>query len=36
MKMLNLIEVPIDGRIGKINVKPGDKVPKGTLMIEFE
>ncbi len=36
MKMLNTFEVPADGKIGKINIKKGDKIPKGCLMIEFE
>ncbi len=36
MKMMNIIEVPMDGKVGKIYVKPGDKIPKGFLMVEFE
>jgi biotin carboxyl carrier protein len=36
MKMLNSIEVPMDGKIQRIHVKKGDKIPKGFLMIEFE
>jgi len=36
MKMLNTIEVPANGKIRKINVKTGDRIPKGFVMIEFE
>jgi biotin carboxyl carrier protein len=36
MKMLNLFEIPISGKIKKINIKKGDRIPKGFLMIEFE
>ena len=36
MKMLNTIEVPADGKIRKINIKTGDRIPKGFVMIEFE
>jgi biotin carboxyl carrier protein len=36
MKMLNTIEVPMDGKVCKINIKTGDKIPKGFLMVEFE
>jgi biotin carboxyl carrier protein len=36
MKMLTTIEVPVDGKIRKINIKTGDKIPKGFVMIEFE
>jgi biotin carboxyl carrier protein len=35
MKMLNSIEMPIDGKIKNIKVSIGDKIPKGTLMIEL-
>jgi biotin carboxyl carrier protein len=35
MKMLNSIEMPVNGKIKNINVSVGDKVPKGTLMIEL-
>jgi biotin carboxyl carrier protein len=36
MKMLNKIEVPMDGKISKIYIKSGDKIPKGFLMMEME
>ncbi|KAB2825989.1 MAG: biotin/lipoyl-binding protein [Bacteroidales bacterium] len=36
MKMQNRIQMPFTARIKKINVSPGDKVPKDTLMIELE
>jgi len=36
MKMLNTIEVHADGIIRKINIKTGDRIPKGFVMIEFE
>lgn len=35
MKMLNAIEIPHDGKIKKICVNIGDRIPKGTLMIEI-
>jgi biotin carboxyl carrier protein len=35
MKMLNSIEMPINGKIKKLNVNVGDKIPKGSLMIEL-
>jgi biotin carboxyl carrier protein len=36
MKMQNRIEMPFDGKIKKINVKKGEKIPKNLLMIELE
>lgn len=36
MKMKNTISSPMSGKIKKINVKTGEKVPKGHLLIEFE
>ncbi|MDR2927884.1 MAG: acetyl-CoA carboxylase biotin carboxyl carrier protein subunit [Cytophagaceae bacterium] len=36
MKMLNEIAMPFDGRIVKINVSEGERVPKGHVMIEIE
>ncbi len=36
MKMQNRIQMPFTARIKKINVSPGDRVPKDTLMIELE
>jgi biotin carboxyl carrier protein len=35
MKMLNSIEMPVNGKIKNINVSVGDRIPKGTLMIEI-
>jgi biotin carboxyl carrier protein len=36
MKMLNTILFPLTGKIKKVNVKVGDKIPKGFLMVEYE
>lgn len=36
MKMNNKLTAPFAGKIKKINVNAGDKIPKGTLMIEME
>ena len=36
MKMDNNIVSEMDGTIGKVNVKVGDNVPKGVVMIEFK
>lgn len=36
MKMKNRIQMPFTARIKNINVSPGDRVPKETLMIELE
>lgn len=36
MKMENKVQAPFPGKIKKIYVNAGDKVPKGTLMIEME
>jgi len=36
MKMQNRIQMPFTARIKKINVTPGDRVPKDMLMIELE
>lgn len=36
MKMKNLLKSSMDGKIKSIMVKKGDKVSKGTLMIELE
>ena len=35
MKMHNLVQMPFDGKIASVKVKVGDKIPKGTLMIEI-
>lgn len=36
MKMDNKITAPFSGKIKKINVTAGSKIPKGELMIEME
>ncbi len=36
MKMENTIFAPFDGKIKTINIKAGDRISKGHLMIEFE
>lgn len=36
MKMNNKLTAPFSCKIKKINVSEGDKIPKGTLMIELE
>ena len=36
MKMNNKLTAPFSGKIKKINVTAGDKIPKGALMIEME
>lgn len=36
MKILNRIEMPFTAKIKKINVKPGDQIPKDFLIIELE
>jgi pyruvate carboxylase len=35
MKMHNLVQMPFDGKIASVYVKSGDKIPKGSLMIEI-
>jgi biotin carboxyl carrier protein len=35
MKMKNRLKCPIDGKVKSIAVKTGDKVSKGTLLIEL-
>ncbi|MFO7924951.1 MAG: acetyl-CoA carboxylase biotin carboxyl carrier protein subunit [Bacteroidales bacterium] len=35
MKMQNLIKSPIEGIIKSINLKEGERVPKGKIMIEI-
>ena len=34
--MNNKLAAPFSGKIKKIHVNSGDKIPKGTLMIEME
>ncbi len=36
MKMKNMITASISGRIKKINVNQGERVPKAQLLLEFE
>lgn len=36
MKMKNKLKCPIDGRVKSIAVKKGDKVSKGTVLLELE
>ena len=36
MKMYNDIKMPFKGKIIKVNVEPGQKIPKNFLMIEIE
>lgn len=36
MKMNNKLTAPFSGKVKKIHVNAGDKIPKGTLMIELE
>lgn len=36
MKMQNKLKSPVDGKIRNIPVKKGDKVSKGTLLIEMD
>lgn len=36
MKMHNDVQMPFDGKVVKINVEKGQKVPKNMLMVELE
>jgi biotin carboxyl carrier protein len=36
MKMMNTIHAPMSGKIKSVLVSVGDRMPKGTLMVEFE
>ncbi len=36
MKMNNRIQAEYEGKVKKIHVKVGDKIPKNTVMMEFE
>ncbi len=36
MKMLNDIQMPFKGKILKVNVEKGQKIPKSFLMVEIE
>ncbi len=35
MKMQNTIYFPMDGKVKRVNVKTGDKIPKGFIMVEY-
>jgi len=36
MKMLNDVNMPFDGKVVKIHVSIGEKLPKNTMMVEIE
>ena len=36
MKMKNKVQMPFDGIVKTIQVKSGDKVPKGEILVELE
>jgi len=36
MKMMNIIRVPVDGKVKKIYISVGEIIPKEHLMVEFE
>jgi biotin carboxyl carrier protein len=36
MKMKNAVKSPVEGKIRAVLVQPGQMVPKGHLMVEFE
>lgn len=36
MKMMNIVKSPITGKVKKINVTIGEKIPKSYLMVEFD
>ncbi len=36
MKMHNNVQMPFDGKIVKVYVKPGDRIPKKHLMLEIK
>ena len=36
MKMQNVYYFPFTGKIKSVNIKEGDKVPKGFVMLEYE
>lgn len=35
MKMHNIVVAPVDGTVSRINVKPGDKLPKNHILLEL-
>lgn len=35
MKMHNMVHMPVDGKIGSVYIKPGDKIPRKFLMMEI-
>ncbi|UCH14645.1 MAG: acetyl-CoA carboxylase biotin carboxyl carrier protein subunit [Bacteroidales bacterium] len=36
MKMQNTIYFPMEGKVKRVNIKTGDKIPKGFIMVEYE
>jgi acetyl/propionyl-CoA carboxylase alpha subunit len=36
MKMQNTLYFPVSGRVKRVNIKAGDKIPKGFVMVEYE
>jgi len=36
MKMMNTIQAPVGGKIKSVLVREGDRLPRGSVMIEFE
>jgi biotin carboxyl carrier protein len=36
MKMMNIMRAPVAGKIRAVHVKEGDRLPKGSTIIEFE
>ena len=36
MKMQNTIYFPVTGKVKRVNIKTGDKIPKGFVMVEYE
>ena len=36
MKMQNTIYFPMAGKVKRVNIKTGDKIPKGFVMVEYE
>ena len=36
MKMYNDVQMPFKGKVVKINIEKGQKIPKGFVMIEIE
>lgn len=36
MKMRNVVTMPMDGKIKSLNIKKGEIIPKGSLLVEIE